>query len=204
MRRGGELLKRRIEIVRKVDCEEVLRLIHAFEDNELDAVKSLEIQDHFEGCASCRGERVWQEEASRSLERIRKKTPAAGPSLRNRMHEIAGGGAIGFPRHLRKPSAWSAAAALIALFLIGFLFYPPAELSGWDARSFVQSHRMPVLERAEAGIETDDPEAAADWLNERLAGVSVPTELPRGYRLVGAGIAEIEESRNGVLFYESE
>lgn len=187
--------------MRKVDCEDVQRLIHAFEDNELDVVTSLQLDHHFESCETCRASQSWQRETTRSLQRLREETPVAGAALRQRVHEISAKEAP-FPARLRL--TWSVAAAFMALLLTAFLFFPSAGLSGKDARLFVETHRMPLGERSEAGIETDDPIFAANWLNERIAGVSAPTRIPDGYRLTGAGIVAIEGERNGVLFYENE
>lgn len=190
--------------MRKVDCEEVQKLIFAFGDNELDAVTSLHLQEHIDSCGACRANRNWQRETERSLERLRKTTPEAGADFRNRIHQIPAGGARSFPERLRQPFVWSVAATLMALLVTAALFLPSVGVSGRDARLFVETHRMPLWERSETGIETDDPLFAAKWLNERIVGVSAPTQVPDGYRLAGVGIVEIEGGQNGVLFYEND
>lgn len=190
--------------MRKVDCEEVRRLIHAFEDDELDAVTSLRVQDHFDGCGTCSRYRSWQRETVRSLGRLREQTPEPDAALRNRVHGIAEKRATAFSVSRRGPFALSAAAALTVLFFLSFLFFPPSGFSGNDARSFVKTHRLAIAAPVEIGIETADPAAAAAWLTERLPGVSAPWQTPEGFQLTGAGIVEIDGKTSGVLFYEKE
>ena len=36
-----------------MNCQETRNLIHAYLDGELDLVKSLEIEDHLQGCPDC-------------------------------------------------------------------------------------------------------------------------------------------------------
>lgn len=188
--------------MRKVDCEDVRRLMDAFDDDELDAVTSLRVQDHLDTCETCRGHRAWRQETERSLQRIREKEPSAGAALRHRVHALASEGRDRPLRQRRKPFAFSAAALLVATFFLTFLLLPPTGLSGSDVRLFVQSHRSVNLEGGTAELATSDPEAAAAWLAARLPGVSVPRHVPAGYDLAGARTVEVDGQPTGVLLYE--
>lgn len=184
----------------KLNCSDVDALLDAFEDNEIDSVTSLRVQKHLDSCTGCRTRHGWLQSTSRSLARIRQRTPEPSPELRRRV--------AGLPDERQSrtlswlPSLYQAAALLVLVFALTFLLLPQAGLAEMDARVFVRSHNATQTVEGSDELDTHDPIEAAAWLRDRLPEARAPRGAPPGYRLTGARITEVAGRPVGLLLYE--
>jgi len=187
----------------KLDCNEALSLLDAFEDNELDGVHSLAVQEHLDNCPACRRHRQWNRCVSDSLDRLRSEAPEPAPDLKKRIVALRNQGRPRpFVAHFRP--AWLAAAALALLLAGGMFLLPRVVISrAPEAMEFVSDHSKMASESTPPAYATSEPADAQQWLNQRLPfEVSVPASPPSGYRLLGARACRIQDEPVGLLLYE--
>lgn len=186
-----------------LDCQNTRQLLDAFEDGELDAVTSLQVQTHLESCEDCQRRLISRRVLNASLTRIREATPKASSALRRKVlaeDSVTAARSGAWGRNI----GWGALAAVLLAFVLSFLVEPDLHASGNDVRPFVQSHKGWALAHAPIDLQTSDSEEAAVWFGEKVPGLRAPRETPPGYTLVGTRIAEVDGQTVGVLLYEHE
>ena len=188
--------------MRKLSCEEAEPLLDAFQDNELDAVTSLAVQEHLDGCARCRRLHQWNAESRASLQRLREATPPASGGLRRSVLAIADRERriVWFP--FRRPALAAAAAIAVLLGIAGVVFQvrvgaPP------DVMPFVTDHLRSVARPEPVELRTSEPREAARWLQARLPFAARVPGSP-AFRLLGVRLCKVRGEPVGFLLYEHE
>lgn len=192
-------------------CQEFLRAIDPYLDDELPVMDTLRVQGHLICCEPCRkaaeseallhavitADAVGDEAPPRLRERILERVSAAPAVLR---------GAPSRPRRWVFPRAFLAAAATVGL-LAGVLLIPgakgPEGLSPLAAE-VVAKH---LLYGGGAGttleMTTSQAPRMAAWLEHRLGfAVKVPLLARPGERLVGGRVSSVADIPTAYLLYE--
>src|SRR5512138_2878299 len=164
-------------------CEEVLENLSAFQDDELDPVKSREIQRHLDSCPSCTQELA---EMTDLGERLRAEAPyhRATDSLRNRVSQVAwrnaggeratgrrvGAGSLNARGWLRAPGWLSAAAAVLVVAAGTWLFLSVQSEARWSSleRDAVSSHIRSLMASHLTDVASTDQHTVKPWFNGRL------------------------------------
>ncbi len=186
-----------------LECRDARRLLDAFQDGELDAITSLRVQTHLESCGECARHRLWQNELTRSLDRIRDTTPMAPEALHRHITALSRSGPASFSVWTRPLVRGTAAAVILAFAISLFVLLERGEVEN-DVRPYVQTHQVWAGEHAQVDLATSDSETAALWFSEQLPGLSAPLSAPPGYALVGTRLAQVGGRPVGVLLYEHE
>lgn len=186
--------------MRKLSCEEALPLLAAFQDNELDGVTSLAVQEHIDECLLCGRQLWWNAEADASLRRLAEATPPAPSALRARVLRTAAGErrvtSMSFRRRML-----AVAAAIVVLLGIATAYFHSAAAP--DVMQFVENHTDSLQQADPVEFQTANPSEAERWLRARLPfAPAVPR--PRGYRLLGARVCEVNNAPVAFLLYEHE
>ncbi|HEY5552646.1 MAG TPA: zf-HC2 domain-containing protein [Opitutaceae bacterium] len=181
----------------KLDCDDFLSLLDAFEDNELDGVTSLSAQEHLDACAACRARRFWHAEARASLRRLRSETPGAPETLRARAQT----GIRARRRHWWRPLA--AAAALVVAAGAGYLATRPA--AEVEPMEYALNHLATLGRTDRVKFPTTNAAEAEAWLGARLGfPLNVPRQPPAGYRLAGARLCSVGGFKVAYLLFEGD
>jgi anti-sigma factor (TIGR02949 family) len=191
------------------DCREVVRLLGAYLDGELDAAQTLEIEEHVSGCESCR-ERALLDRATRGSLKKAVKT-AAPEGMRARMAAaMVAERARGEQREKEQRQrrfgmgsigTWGplSAAAAVALYWAAGSTRPPhapgPQTAGLDPLAeLVHLHQSPLPPE-----RTDPREVSA---LEKYVGVPVHPVGLKGARLVGGRVLPVNTERAAMLQYE--
>jgi mycothiol system anti-sigma-R factor len=184
-------------------CRDALDLVHAYIDGELDLVKSLEIEQHLEACASCKVEFDHMRELG-SVIRAHAACHAAPQALRARI-------AASLPREPRQGSGragwgWgrmAAALAVVTLFGLGFglvALQPGAEER--LAREVVAGHVRSLMVDHLMDIASSDQHAVKPWIAGKLEFSPPVKDLAaQGYALAGGRLDYVSERSVMALIY---
>jgi len=192
-------------------CQEFLRAIDPYLDDELSVMETLRVQGHLICCEPCR-KAVESEAFLHSVVMADVDGDEAPPGLRERILERASAAPVGLrgaparPRRWVLPRAILVAAAMVGL-LAGVLLIPgakgPEGLSPLAAE-VVAKH---LLYGGGGGIglemATFEAPRMASWLERRLGfPVKVPLLARSGERLLGGRVSSVADVPAAYLLYE--
>ncbi len=196
-----------------MNCNELIPLIHARLDRELDPPRSLEMEKHFNACPACLRE-------SRSFESLR--SVVAG---RANYHAAPTGLVRNVRSALRKASledqplsarvanwlaglnGWRVAASLaisgLVVVLIVLLVNQPSDERLW-ADAVISAEVRALMPNHLTDIETTAQEAIKTWFSGKLDYTPPVVELTdKGFPLAGARLDFLREHRMACLVYKS-
>lgn len=203
-----------------MNCEETLRLLHAYLDGELDLVRSMGIQLHLDGCASCMlAYRKLQ--SLRSLVRGGSLYCRAPEDLKNRIQaglseahrstlEREAAAATRLPPRLVRwghSMTWAAAVAGLAglVVIISTLASRSSRPSQQDllAEEVVSSHIRSLMPDHLTDIASSDQHTVKPWFDGRLDfSPSVVDLARRGFPLVGGRLDYLGGRPVAALVYQ--
>lgn len=185
------------------ECAQIMKLIDAHLDGELDVKETLRVDMHLQECEDCR-ENFLADRALHDLVRQQTIVPRAPEFARHCL-------TAALDREVRRSasrrrSRWAIpAAAATALATVGVILLflagrtpqvPPL------VQLAVQHHVAYVQDPASLAVASDDPEAVAHWLQGQLEfPVGIPRDAPAEIALVGGGVATNATTKAAHLVY---
>jgi anti-sigma factor RsiW len=199
-------------------CQEIHPLLHAFLDDELDPVRSLEVQRHLDGCPDCARQNAAQRSLRaalrddslyyRSPEGLERRVRAA---LGSRAPSERGAGRPAPVAALfRTRWAWlpaGAAAALLAVTLVTTRWFAgaPPGFSADDlvGRDVVASHVRSLMPGHLTDVPSSDHHTVKPWFNGRLDFSPPVKDLAgEGFTLVGGRLDYLDGRPVAALVYQ--
>jgi len=192
-----------------MECEDVREALSAFLDEELDPLRSREIQEHLGGCPSC-ADALGR---MRGLaQRLRAEAPyyPAPDSLRARVSQAAWRDAgrardPGSRRGIAARSWLSAAAAVIALAGGTWLFAAHQRQEGTASmeRDVISSHVRSLMASHLMDVASTDQHTVKPWFNGKLDFSPPVTDLAAsGYPLIGGRLDYLSGRPVAALVYQ--
>jgi len=172
-----------------MSCDEAVVLLHAYVDNELDLVHSLEIEKHLENCQTCALAVKNHRMLSASIQGA--SLYYQTPRLRRLLPPV--------PNRRRTYSVVALAASLlIAVFLVGRL--KPGE--PLTEQEILDSHLRSLMPGHLADVESTDQHTVKPWFNGKL-NFSPPVSdfAQHGFPLTGGRVDSIGGREVAVLIY---
>jgi len=191
-----------------MNCDETQKLLAAYSDGELDLTRTLEIEEHLEGCESCR-------KAVEGLSTLKKAIGEGAPYYKAPM-ELRQRVIASLPRsvpaeqtrHFWQMSGWGAGLAMAACLSIGLflgaLVYRPhqfrkevvSELTSSHIRSLLATHLMDVV--------STDQHTVKPWFDGKIDFAPPVQDLAdHGFPLVGGRLDYIHGRTVAVLIYQA-
>ena len=201
-----------------MNCQETRVLLHAFLDDELDPVRSLDVQSHLDACPDCAREHAAHRSLRAALrdEALYFRSPAG---LENRVRAALGSrGAIerragwldGVGALVRMRWAWlpaGATAALLAVTVITIWRFgaPPSGRMADNllGREVVASHVRSLMAGHLTDVPSSDHHTVKPWFNGRL-DFSPPVKdlAAQGFALVGGRLDYLAGRPVAALVYQ--
>ncbi len=190
-----------------MDCDNTRGLLHAYVDGELDLVRSLEIEQHLQGCAACL--QMWKNQqmlkASFAEATLYVKPP---PHLQARIQaSIRGAGkANPAPRTIPWRLFAFAAALVLAVALVPMLarvLSPSSSKSDSLAQEVVASHVRSLMANHLSDVASSDQHTVKPWFNGKL-DFSPPVEdlSAQGFPLIGGRLDYLNDRPVAALIYQ--
>ena len=185
-------------------CEQTQELIHAYIDGELDVVRNIELERHFERCETCRSENE-QQLNLRSLVHNGAKYFAAPDLLKQRVtNQLAQ--AETQPRRGR----WLAIAAVVLLAaLSGVLMWSMINARSRSrademlAQEIVSSHVRSLMLDHLIDVPSSDNHTVKPWFNGKLDFAPEVKDLSaQGFPLIGGRLDYIGNRSVAALVYQ--
>lgn len=190
-------------------CEDVLERLSAFQDDELDPVRSREIQQHLDGCLNCSDALGQMKELA---ERLRAEAPyyRAPDSLRARVAQAAwrdaSRGRVSGRRIGATALVWMSAAAAVMVLVGGtwlLTSFQRQEGPGTIEREVVSSHIRSLMASHLTDIVSTDQHTVKPWFNGKLDFSPPVSDLSTsGYPLIGGRLDYLRGRPVAALVYQ--
>jgi anti-sigma factor RsiW len=187
-------------------CQVAHKLIHPYLDDELDLVRSLEIEAHLNDCQTCA--KAYDElrtfHSALSDSALRFEPPAA---LRNRIRSAIRDESEETDRTLRFSWRWVIPAVSFAVLLIVawavLALVSRSSTSDLVAQEIVSSHVRSLMEKHLTDVPSSDQHTVKPWFNGRL-DFSPPVKdlAAAGFSLVGGRLDYIGNRPVAALVYQ--
>lgn len=189
-----------------MNCEEARRLIAAYSDGELDLVRSLEVEEHLRGCASCAS----AHENFQALKQAARSAYFHAPDglLESVLAAVRASGSI--PQNVvarRAPRFWiTTGLALAAGVLLGFF---AGQIRVRDASeqsllaALTDSHVRSLIGTHLTDVISSDQHTVRPWFEGKLDFAPPVEDLSgQGFPLVGGRAEYIDGRAVAALVYE--
>ncbi len=172
-------------------CHEARRLLPLFLDSELSPEVTLGIEEHFQGCASCRR----RFESERGLEAsMRSRLLASEPADRTAWDRALARAIQPHPRLRLSRGGWAALAlstAFLGVIAVGLVTQRHHELD--LARAAARDHARFLVEVREELLPPATMSQFSEVARRALPpGTAVPHDLPAGYELLKTGQCKLD------------
>ena len=201
-----------------MNCQETRVLLHAFLDDELDPVRSLDVQSHLDACPDCAREHAAHRSLRaalrdkalyfRSPEGFESRVRAALGSraaIERRAGWLDAVGALARMRWAWLPAAAAAALLAVTVITIGrFGDRPPGPLADdLLGREVVASHVRSLMASHLTDVPSSDQHTVKPWFNGRL-DFSPPVKdlVAEGFALVGGRLDYLAGRPVAALVYQ--
>jgi anti-sigma factor RsiW len=177
--------------------------MHPYLDGALDVKESVLVDEHLQGCESCR-EAILAERALLSLFHAAGVVPPApaytAASLRAALEREVRQ-SVRQRRKSRVP--WIAAVAGFAIAVVGLVLLGNTRHQTPDlVQLAVQHHQLSLRQPDALDVVDDDPAVVSHWLERRLNfDIDIPRNTPEGFRLVGGRVAQTADIRAAYVLY---
>jgi anti-sigma factor RsiW len=184
-------------------CEEVQPLIHSYLDGELDFVRSMEIDCHFDICHIC----THRHKGGLELRfAVREQVPyfSAPPALAQRVRLMLREQELQEPKAVSLPWWWVAAGAAFALvLLITAMVKLGPSYERLLAQEIIAGHVRSLMADHLTDMVWTDYQTVKPWFVERL-GFAPPVEdfAGEGFPLVGCRLDYVDGRRVAALVYQ--
>ncbi len=191
-----------------MNCQEITELLHGFVDNELDPVRSLEIEQHLKGCEVCQrhyrqqqnlrkliaGSSLYEDAPRRLRERVHAavRQAAQAEAPRSRWH---------WDLRWSRMLVPAAAAGLVLLLALPWLAQPSAQSR--LAKELVSDHVRSLLPGHLTDVASTDQHTVKPWFNGKITfSPPVPDPAAEGFPLVGGRLDVLQEQPVAALVYQ--
>jgi anti-sigma factor RsiW len=189
-----------------MSCRETQELIHGYLDGELDLVRNLEMERHFEECPDCAGvhEKLRALRASMSSSSLYFSPP---PGLEQRVR-TAVRSTVKTEHQVRAPRIdwrWAGIAAAVVLSVAVTWRFTVQRPGAADvlAQEVVASHVRSLMAAHLTDVPSSDRHTVKPWFNGKL-DFSPPVEdfADRGFKLVGGRLDYLNNRAVAALVYQ--
>ena len=182
--------------------DEVIRLLGAYLDGELDLTTCVKLEEHIAGCEACRQKMDAEAEL---IETVRSETPRFEPSpfletrIRAALREQAGETA---PSRKRLPFPWAwAGLAIAAVAILMFGYFSPPGLPG-IVREAVANHVRSLQVNHLMDVASTDQHTVKPWFAGKLNYSPQVIDLTSsGYPLVGGRLDVLDGQNVAAIVY---
>jgi len=189
-----------------LNCQETQNLIHAYLDGELDLVKSLEIEQHLQGCQAC-SQTHKNHQALRVA--IREGAPYFKSPARLRKRIQASVNQTSQARTMPRAMSWRWVGVMASLALIVILTWNLARglsapsTSDLLAQQVVASHVRSLMPNHLVDVVSSDEHTVKPWFDGKL-DFSPPVQdlASAGFPLVGGRLDYVDNRPVAALVYQ--
>lgn len=194
-----------------MNCAEILPLLHAYADGELDLVRSLEVEDHLKSCARCAAEKNAIQSLRDALRQNDLAYRAPG-SLQKQIRKIAVGRAYpraGIEATARKSLAaplwfWKLFAAGATAFAVLTILLRPSGVSEHERLlgDAVADHVRSLQANHLTDVASSDQHTVKPWFDGKLDFAPEVKDFgTKGFPLVGGRLDYLEGHTVAALVY---
>ena len=185
-----------------MNCTESRLLLHAHADDELDAVKTIELERHLKTCAVCAGEK----QSLRSLKAALRQSPLrydAPASLRKEVRRMARASSGGNSTRFNPLLLWkSLAFGATALAMLAILLRPGISSHDTLLNEAVASHVRSLMVEHLTDVASSDQHTVKPWFNGKLDfAPKVNDFTAQGFPLVGGRLDYLNGRPVAALVY---